>query len=88
MVVRGKLEGKLKANGRLELHNGASVVGEIVAPRISIEDGAQLQGRIDMPQLARANQPQVEVDAPSAVPEQRDPSETSQAEPSAALVAS
>jgi len=86
VVVHGKLQGKLKASGRLELHNGASVVGEMAAPRINIEDGAQLQGRIDMPQLDPASQPQVEMDAPPAPREEQDSSDTNEAEPSPALV--
>jgi cytoskeletal protein CcmA (bactofilin family) len=56
VVVRGELLGKLTVSGRLELHSGASVVGEMVAPRIRVEDGAQLQGNIDTPRCDPASQ--------------------------------
>jgi len=85
VVVRGKLLGKLKASGRLELHNGSSVVGEMAAPRISIEDGAQLQGTIDMPQLDPASQRQLEINPLPAAREEQDSSGTNEAEPSPAL---
>lgn len=85
VVVRGKLLGKLKASGGLKLHNGSSVAAEMAAPRISIEDGAQLQGTIDMPQLVPASQPQREMNAPPAAREEQASSDTNEAEPSPAL---
>jgi cytoskeletal protein CcmA (bactofilin family) len=36
------------ASERVEIHNGGSLIGEVSADRVSIEDGAYLQGRIDM----------------------------------------
>ena len=57
----------------------------MAAPRISIEDGAQLQGAIDMPQLEPASQPQVEMNPPPASREEQGSSDTNEAEPSPAL---
>ncbi len=84
VVVRGKLQGNPKASGRLELQNGASVVGEMAAPRIRIEDGAQLQGKIDTPHPGPASQPQVETRAAVAREEQGSNHPT-EAQPSPAL---
>jgi cytoskeletal protein CcmA (bactofilin family) len=84
VVVRGKLQGNLKASGRLELHNGASAVGEMAAPRIRIEDGAQLQGKIDTPRPGPASQPQVETSA-AVAREEQDSSHPNEAQPSPAL---
>lgn len=84
VVVRGKLQGKLTASGRLELHNGASVVGEMAAPRVRIEDGAQLQGKIDTPRPDPASQPQVKMSA-AASREEQDSSHANGAQPSPAL---
>jgi cytoskeletal protein CcmA (bactofilin family) len=48
VIVRGTLHGKLTASERVEVHSGASLIGDVAAERISIEDGASFQGRIDM----------------------------------------
>jgi cytoskeletal protein CcmA (bactofilin family) len=52
VVVRGKLHGKVTASDRVEIHAGASVVGDVATGRISVEDGAHLQGHIEVQQLA------------------------------------
>ncbi len=48
VVVRGTLHGKLTASDRVEIHSGGSLMGDVVAGRITIEDGAYFQGSIDM----------------------------------------
>jgi cytoskeletal protein CcmA (bactofilin family) len=84
VVVRGKLQGKLTASDRLELHNGASVFGEMAAPRIRIEDGAQLQGKIDATRPSPESQPQVKTSA-AVAREEQDSSHPNEAQPSPAL---
>jgi cytoskeletal protein CcmA (bactofilin family) len=53
VVVLGRLEGEVRATGRVELRNGAVVVGDVFAGRLSMEDGAVLRGNVDP---ARANE--------------------------------
>ena len=48
VVIRGTLRGNLTISDRVEIHGGGSVVGDIAARRISIENGAHFQGSIDM----------------------------------------
>ena len=48
VVIRGTLRGNLTISDRVEIHGGGSVIGDIAARRISIEDGAHFQGSIDM----------------------------------------
>ena len=48
VAIRGMLRGNLTISDRVEIHSGGSLVGDIAARRISIEDGAHCQGRIDM----------------------------------------
>jgi cytoskeletal protein CcmA (bactofilin family) len=48
VIVRGTMEGKLAAKDRVEVHPGGSLVGDVVASRISIEEGAYFHGKIDM----------------------------------------
>lgn len=48
MIVFGKVEGNVKATGRLELRQSASVIGDIQAGRLSIEESASLRGRVEL----------------------------------------
>jgi cytoskeletal protein CcmA (bactofilin family) len=48
VAIRGTLRGNLTISDRVEIYDGGSVVGDVSARRISIEDGAHFQGGIDM----------------------------------------
>jgi cytoskeletal protein CcmA (bactofilin family) len=54
VVVTGHLDGEIRATGRVELRNGAVVLGDVFATRLCIEDGATLRGHVDP---TRANEP-------------------------------
>jgi cytoskeletal protein CcmA (bactofilin family) len=47
VIVMGRIEGQIRATGRVELRNGAVVVGDIFSARLSMEDGALLRGNVD-----------------------------------------
>jgi len=56
VVVFGKIVGNLRARGRVDIRRDGSVVGDISAARISIEDGAHFKGRIEIdPAKSQAN---------------------------------
>jgi cytoskeletal protein CcmA (bactofilin family) len=48
IVVIGKLKGNLTATDRVDIRNEGSLTGDVVAQRISIEDGAFFKGGIDI----------------------------------------
>ncbi|HEX6465915.1 MAG TPA: polymer-forming cytoskeletal protein [Terriglobales bacterium] len=48
IVVLGKLKGNLNASDRVDIRNEGSLTGDVVAQRISIEDGAFFKGGIDI----------------------------------------
>lgn len=48
VVVMGKVKGNLTASDRVEIRNEGSLVGDVVAQRIVIEDGAYFKGGIDI----------------------------------------
>jgi cytoskeletal protein CcmA (bactofilin family) len=48
IVVIGKLKGNLTASDRVDIRNEGSLTGDVVAQRISIEDGAFFKGGIDI----------------------------------------
>jgi len=52
--VEGTVKGDLYAAERIGVHSGARIQGNIIAPRVSLEDGAQFQGAIDMDTSAEA----------------------------------
>jgi len=54
VVVAGLIEGEIRATGRVELRDGAVVLGDVFASRLSIEEGATLRGSVDP---SRASEP-------------------------------
>ncbi len=48
IVVVGKVRGNLIASDRVDIRNEGSLTGDVVAQRISIEDGAFFKGGIDI----------------------------------------
>src|SRR5579859_2979832 len=55
IVVMGKVKGNLQAQDRVDIRNEGSLTGDVVAQRISIEDGAFFKGGID---IRKGGQPQ------------------------------
>jgi cytoskeletal protein CcmA (bactofilin family) len=47
-VVLGKVRGNLNASDRVDIRSEGSLTGDVVAQRISIEDGAYFKGGIDI----------------------------------------
>ena len=48
MVVYGKVIGNLRAKELIEIKKDASVIGDVRAKRVCIEDGAHFKGYVDM----------------------------------------
>lgn len=48
VVVMGKVRGNIVASDRVDIRAEGAVVGDLSAPRISIEDGAFFKGAIDI----------------------------------------
>ncbi len=46
--VHGRIEGTIRAGERAELAPDSRMLGDIIAPRIHIADGANFKGHIDM----------------------------------------
>jgi len=53
VIVYGKLTGNIRARDRVEIKKDGSVIGDVTTTRVSIEDGADFKGRmeIDRPKL-------------------------------------
>jgi cytoskeletal protein CcmA (bactofilin family) len=48
LVVGGTLTGNITASDRVDLQAGARVIGNVKAARVTIADGAQFKGNVDM----------------------------------------
>lgn len=48
VVVHGNVEGNIHASDRVDLKQSATVVGDIVTHRISIDEGVSLRGSINV----------------------------------------
>jgi cytoskeletal protein CcmA (bactofilin family) len=48
VIVQGKLEGDIRASESVVVEVSANVRGNIVAPRVTLKDGAKFRGSIDM----------------------------------------
>jgi cytoskeletal protein CcmA (bactofilin family) len=48
IVVLGKVRGNCQASDRVDIRSEGSLTGDVVAARISIEDGAFFKGGIDI----------------------------------------
>jgi cytoskeletal protein CcmA (bactofilin family) len=55
IVVLGKVRGNLTASDRVDIRSDGSLTGDVVAARISIEDGAFFKGGIDIRKAGSAN---------------------------------
>lgn len=47
VTISGHAVGRITASERIEIEASATVEGEIVAPRVTLADGAYFKGRID-----------------------------------------
>jgi len=52
VIVDGEMEGDLFSSERVAIRKSATVLGNITAPRVSLEDGAKFKGSIEMDQAA------------------------------------
>jgi len=57
IVVLGKVRGNLTASDRVDIRSDGSLTGDVVAARISIEDGAFFKGGIDIRKGGQNAQP-------------------------------
>jgi cytoskeletal protein CcmA (bactofilin family) len=48
VVVQGRLEGNIQASDRVDLKQSATVVGDIVTQRISIDEGVSFKGTVNV----------------------------------------
>jgi cytoskeletal protein CcmA (bactofilin family) len=68
IVVLGKVRGNLTASDRVDIRSDGSLTGDVIAARISIEDGAYFKGGIDIRKGAQPGQQKANGKEESATP--------------------
>lgn len=66
-VILGKVRGNVTATDRVDIRNEGSLTGDVVAQRISIEDGAFFKGGIDIRKPAANEKATAEKPEPESV---------------------
>lgn len=57
LIVFGQLTGKISASGRVDLRQSATVLGDIRAGTLAIEESATLKGRVELTVAQSAGSP-------------------------------
>lgn len=53
VLIMGRVQGNVVANGRVELRSGCNLEGDIRALRIAVEDNAVFRGKVDLTQAVQ-----------------------------------
>jgi cytoskeletal protein CcmA (bactofilin family) len=48
VVIMGKVHGNIQCSDRLDIRSEGSLTGDVVTPRISVEDGAMIKGSVQV----------------------------------------
>lgn len=56
VLIMGQVQGNIIASGRVELRAGSTVVGDVRALRLAIEDNAVFRGKVDLTQGAKVQE--------------------------------
>jgi cytoskeletal protein CcmA (bactofilin family) len=66
VLVDGEIDGNVNAEEQVVLRKASRVRGDIVSPRVTIEDGARFKGSIDMEPKQRPNSAPAPAPRPAA----------------------
>jgi len=56
LVIHGSVVGNVEVTSKIDLRNGGSLIGEVIASRIRIEEGAFFKGAIDIRESPKGSQ--------------------------------
>lgn len=66
VVVHGRVQGNVTAKVRIDVRPHACVGGSLAAPALVVAEGAELNCRVEMPAVSRAQAPQARVQEKAA----------------------
>jgi len=69
VVIMGKVTGNIECSDRLDIRSEGPLTGDVVTPRISVEDGAILKGSVQVKiQESKNQKPQPQQSKPAEAP--------------------
>ena len=68
VVIGGEVKGNVQAHERVEVLAGGVVEGDITTPRVAVEEGGKVNGRVKMAEPSRTSSTQKKVSEPQALP--------------------
>src|SRR5262250_551940 len=68
VIVLGEVNGNVTASEKVDIRDGGSVDGDIIAPRVAIAEGAHFRGSVDMQRKGGQPQPQAKSSKQAAQP--------------------
>jgi cytoskeletal protein CcmA (bactofilin family) len=66
IIIDGSVQGDLKASDNVHLGPSSRVVGSVLTPRIAIDDGARLRGKVETVPANPSRESSVAGDAPDS----------------------
>ena len=60
VIIHGEVTGNVTASEKVDIRDGGSVDGDIIAPRVAIAEGAHFRGSVDMQRKGGQQQPQAD----------------------------
>jgi cytoskeletal protein CcmA (bactofilin family) len=73
VIVLGEVNGNVTASEKVDIRDGGSVDGDIIAPRVAIAEGAHFRGSVDMQRKGGQQQPQADKSSKQAAVSQSSP---------------
>ena len=69
VVILGSVEGNIRASGTVDIRQTATIHGDIYTSRLSIEEKAEIQGRVDLGSSTPSSMPPKLTTGGNAVPQ-------------------
>jgi cytoskeletal protein CcmA (bactofilin family) len=57
VIIMGAITGNITAQEKVEIRSTGTVTGDIVSPRLAVDEGGSLRGKVDMPHARAATRP-------------------------------
>ena len=81
VIVLGEVTGNVTASDKVDIRDGGSVDGDIIAPRVAIAEGAHFRGSVDMQRKGQPSKPAENKPATPTPPAQAQAQSQSQGQP-------
>jgi cytoskeletal protein CcmA (bactofilin family) len=88
VVIMGKVQGNIQCSDRLDVRSEGALTGDVITPRISVEDGAMIKGSVQVRTAEKNEKHQHQHQAQKPAAEVPKPAEAPKADQPKAIAAS